>query len=68
MTYANTHAGIREMYLALAAGPVFTRLKFCYVPGRIGPDLDPSGGVAGLTAVRSGALEDGTILPPGCVP
>jgi len=43
-TYPNTDAGIREMYLALADSPVFARLKYCYVPARIGLDLDPNRG------------------------
>lgn len=41
--YPNTDEGIREMYLALAASPVFANVKYCYVPGRIGADLDPPG-------------------------
>lgn len=40
--YPNTDEGIRAMYLALAASPVFASIKYCYVPGRIGADLDPS--------------------------
>lgn len=47
-TYPNTDQGIREMYLALADSPVFSRLKYCYVPGRIGADLAPERGAAGL--------------------
>jgi hypothetical protein len=47
-SYPNTDEGIREMYLALMASPVFPQLKYCYVPGRIGPDLDPGIGDGGL--------------------
>jgi hypothetical protein len=43
-TYPNTDAGIREMYLALADSPVFARVTYCYVPTRIGLDLDPKRG------------------------
>lgn len=32
------------MYTELASSPVFPDLKYCYVPGRIGFDLDPKGG------------------------
>jgi hypothetical protein len=46
--YPNTDAGIREMYLALAASPVFASFKYCYVPGRIGLDLDPKRAEGGL--------------------
>jgi hypothetical protein len=31
------------MYLVLTASPVFASIKYCYVPGRVGADLDPSG-------------------------
>ncbi len=44
--YADTDEGISEMYLALAASPVFAQLKYCYVPGRIGFDFDPNAGDA----------------------
>jgi hypothetical protein len=39
--YPNTDDGIREMYLALAASPVFASIKYCYVPGRLGGELYP---------------------------
>ena len=57
--YHNTDEGIREMYLALAANPIFSRLKFCYVPGRIGADLDPSGNEAGIASRAGGPLLNG---------
>jgi len=47
-SYPNTDEGIREMYLALMGSPVFSRLNYCYVPGRIGRDLDPGLGEGGL--------------------
>lgn len=40
ITYPGTDEGIREMYMALAASPVFDQARYCYVPGRIGSDLD----------------------------
>ncbi len=39
--YPNTDAGIREMYLDLAASPVFPSVTHCYVPATLGPDLEP---------------------------
>ena len=53
--YPDTDEGIREMYLALVDSPIFASLKFCYVPGRIGADLDPTAGEPGIAA-RSGSL------------
>ncbi|SPE36931.1 hypothetical protein SBA3_2530003 [Candidatus Sulfopaludibacter sp. SbA3] len=41
-TYPNTDDGIRDMYLALSASPIFAAVKYCYVPGRIGSDLNPN--------------------------
>lgn len=46
--YPNTDEGIRDMYLALSKSPVFASLKYCYIPGRIGVDLDPESGDRGL--------------------
>ena len=55
--YSNTDEGIREMYLALSDSAVFPNIKFCYIPGRIGPDLN-SQNDARLAAVGS-AITDG---------
>ncbi len=44
-TYPCTDQGIRQMYLDLAGSPVFSKVKYCYVPGRIGADLDSERGV-----------------------
>ena len=41
--YPNTDAGIREMYLDLAASPIFPSITHCYVPALLGPDLNPYG-------------------------
>src|SRR5579863_4098813 len=38
--YAANDEGITEMYRDLAASVIFSSVKYCYVPGRIGPDLD----------------------------
>src|SRR6267154_3235950 len=37
--YPVSDEGIRDMYLALSANAVFPRVKYCYVPGRLGSDL-----------------------------
>ncbi len=50
--YPDSDEGIKAMYLALAASPVFAALKYCYVPGKIGSDLDPQ-------TLATGALENG---------
>ena len=55
--YPNTDEGIREMYLALAGSHVFASVKYCYIPGRIGSDLDPS--ASGRLASLGGPLENG---------
>lgn len=44
-TYPNTDQGILQMYNDLAASPIFSAVKYCYIPGRIGPDLDPNASV-----------------------
>ncbi|MGH3576155.1 MAG: hypothetical protein ACRDU0_01140, partial [Mycobacterium sp.] len=49
--YANTDEGIRQMYLDLSASPVFAALKYCYIPGQIGPYFNPDSNEATL---RSG--------------
>ena len=62
-TYANTDEGILEMYQALAASPIFPVVQYCYIPGRIGPNLDPNptvglniGGYDPGTGLRTVAL------------
>jgi hypothetical protein len=40
--YPNTDEGIGQMYLALSASAIFDSIKYCYIPGRIGSDLDPT--------------------------
>lgn len=39
--YPNTDAGITAMYVALANSAIFASVNYCYVPGRLGPDLVP---------------------------
>ncbi len=58
-SYPNTDEGIREMYLALAASPIFARLKFCYVPGRIGVDLDPTAAPVFASRASNSILQNG---------
>jgi hypothetical protein len=41
-SYPNTDAGIRQMYLDLSASPLFSSVKYCYVPGRAGSDINPN--------------------------
>jgi hypothetical protein len=55
--YPDTDEGIREMYVVLAASPVFASVKFCYVPGRIGSALNPS--VSERLAAVGSPLENG---------
>ena len=38
--YPYSDEGILDMYVALSASPVFANARYCYVPGRIGADLD----------------------------
>ena len=38
--YPNSDAGILSMYNDLAASSIFSAMNFCYIPGRIGIDLD----------------------------
>jgi len=41
-SYPVSDQGIRQMYLALSASAIFPSVKYCYIPGRIGSDLDPT--------------------------
>ena len=43
--YPNTDQGILQMYNDLAASPIFPAVKYCYVPGRVGPDLDANASI-----------------------
>lgn len=38
--YENSDSGILSMYDDLAASSIFSSVNFCYIPGRIGDDLD----------------------------
>lgn len=40
-TFANTDAGILAMYRFLVGSPVFSKLKYCYIPSHIGNDIVP---------------------------
>jgi hypothetical protein len=40
-SFPNSDIGITQMYLALSASPIFASVKKCYIPGQIGPDLNP---------------------------
>jgi hypothetical protein len=41
-TYPNTDVGIKAMYTALSASPIFSAVKFCYIPGLLGSDINPT--------------------------
>jgi hypothetical protein len=41
-SYPKTDAGITQMYTDLAASPIFPAVKYCYIPGRLGSDLNPN--------------------------
>ncbi|HEV2098066.1 MAG TPA: hypothetical protein VGR45_03970, partial [Stellaceae bacterium] len=57
-SYPNTDAGIRQMYLDLAASPVFAAVTHCYVPGLLGPDLNPNQDEFGVARLP-GEIESG---------
>lgn len=40
-SYAISDAGITQMYIDLASSSIFPAVKHCFIPGRIGPDLNP---------------------------
>jgi hypothetical protein len=40
MLYPNTDAGILQMYLDLSSSAIFPSVNYCYIPGRVGSDLD----------------------------
>ena len=48
-SYPNTDEGIRQMYVDLSASPIFSSVKFCYIPGRVGADLNPNAFEAAAT-------------------
>jgi hypothetical protein len=43
--YPNTDAGIKQMYLDLAASSIFSAVKYCYIPGWTGSGINPNEGV-----------------------
>lgn len=55
--YPNTDAGIRQMYVDLSASPIFSSVKFCYIPGRLGSDLGAN--VPGIAATAISTLRSG---------
>jgi hypothetical protein len=56
MSYPNTDQGILAMYQDLAASPIFSAVKYRYVPARIGPDLNPNtfAGIAAASVATGG--------------
>ncbi len=60
VSYPNNDDGIAQMYTALSQSPIFEAIKYCYVPGRLGPDLNPNELVGAAFAVETpGALPNG---------
>ena len=57
-SYPNTDEGIRQMYLDLSASSVFASVAHCYIPARLGPELNPfpneDAFAAAYTAFESG--------------
>jgi len=47
-SYQNSDDDIRQMYLDLSASPVFASVKYCYVPGQAGVDLNPGAAAGSL--------------------
>ncbi len=64
-TYPNTDEGITQMYTALSASPIFSSVRYCYIPGRLGPNPNPDSLKLHLQAAPSRAA---TTPPPGCEP
>ncbi|MBS1854108.1 MAG: hypothetical protein JST11_01990 [Acidobacteria bacterium] len=63
-SYPNTDQGILAMYQDLAASPIFSAVKYCYVPGRIGPDLNPNT----FTGIAAASVATGEIPAGGYDP
>jgi hypothetical protein len=40
--YPNTDAGIRDLYVALSQSSIFSAVNFCYIPGGLGADINPT--------------------------
>ncbi len=61
-TFPGSDAGIKAMYLALSSSTIFSAVKFCYIPGLLGSDMDPaafSPGSLFVAAVPPSALSSG---------
>lgn len=58
-SYPNTDAGITQMYMDLSASPIFATVKYCYIPGRLGPDLNPNVDESSFAVLTPSGLETG---------
>lgn len=56
--YPNTDVGIRNLYIALSQSSIFSAVNFCYIPGRLGVDLNPVSANATFAAPAA-TLESG---------
>ena len=58
-SYPATDEGIRQMYVALADSAIFRRVRVCYIPGRLGSDLDATRAAGPAGTGSAPALESG---------
>ena len=58
-SYPNTDLGITQMYTDLAASLIFSAVKYCYIPGRLGPDLNPHLNELSFAVLTPAGLETG---------
>ena len=58
-SYPATDDGIRQMYIALSESAIFRRVKACYIPGRLGSDLDATGAAGPAGTGSAPPLESG---------
>jgi hypothetical protein len=63
-SYPNTDSGIKAMYTALSSSAIFSAVKFCYIPGLLGSDIDP----AAFSAASFVAAAPPSSLPSGYDP
>ena len=61
--YPNTDAGITDLFTALSQSSVFPAVKYCYIPGQLGLDLEPaSSPLAGAEVALSTGYDPATGL------
>ncbi len=57
-TYPSTDDGIKAMYTALSASSIFSAVKFCYIPGLLGSDINPTA-YAAVAYIPPATLQSG---------